>query len=176
VQRGKPRRTHLGQAKWSVIAVVAALSFSLTACGSTTTTISSGGTTVKVSHHGGHSTVKVKNKKGSVQINTGTQLPPHFPRAVPLPAGLTLSQSLATSAGQHSGFDLIYDVTGSMRQAVNRYDAALRAAGFTMDASYVADGNITQAWHSSAWKLALVGEAAQGSSAPASISLVITKT
>jgi hypothetical protein len=115
------------------------------------------------------------NKKGSVQVDTGAQMPQGFPRAVPLPSGLALDTSLGAKSSKGDSFDLIYDVKGSVATAVKRYDAALAAAGFTMNESSSIGGIITQEWQSATWTMAITTEPPSGGGSPATLDLVLNR-
>lgn len=120
--------------------------------------------------------MKIKTNKGTAEINSGSQVPSGFPAAVPLPTFLKLSTSLGTTTNSKSGFDLIYNVSGSLTQAVDRYDSAIRSAGFTAKLTGSVTGNIEQVWETSAWTIDVNASPSSGGGQPATLDLIVVPT
>jgi len=161
-----------------VVALAATMAIGCAACGSSGTTVSTpnGSATVSSSGSGKNSTVKVKSNKGTLELNAGEKVPSGFPSAIPLPTFLKLSSSVGTKSQGKSGFDLIYDVSGSLTKAVDRYDQQLRSAGLASSMTATIDGAIEQAWKSSAWTVQVQGAPGSGPGQPPSLDLIVVPT
>jgi hypothetical protein len=147
-------------------------------CGSSSTTVSTpnGSATINASGNGSNASVKIQTNKGTAEIDAGTKVPAGFPSAVPLPTFLRLSSSLGTRTGTTSGYDLIYSVSSSVPEALARYDADLRAAGFSSSASATINGIVEQVWHSAAWTVQVQAATASAAGSSGTLDLVIVPT
>lgn len=151
---------------FGAVALLLGVTASLAACGGHTTTVATSNGTAKISssNNGKNSSVEVKSSNGSAQISTGPGLPSGFPKHIPLPSGATLTGSVSSTSKGKSVFELSYRLGGSLKAGLQRYDAELKTAGWTLHVSDESAGSNLQEWSSSTWDLVVTGLAASSTS------------
>jgi hypothetical protein len=90
----------------------------------------------------------VESEDGSFSSGAGSELPDDWPNVVPTPDGLTILSSSTMSDDDTAGFVVIGDADEGF---LDRYTAALEAAGFELESEFDADSMAERSYTDGTW-------------------------